>query len=94
MQYVRLWLTALRPISFTASVIPVLVGTAIAAQDEFHAGLFVLALAGSVAIHAGTNLVNDYFDHIKGTDSADSLGPSGVIQRGLLSPRAVLMGGM
>ena len=94
MRYVRLWLTALRPVSFTASVIPVLVGTAIAAQEEFHAGLFVLALVGSVAIHAGTNLVNDYFDHVKGTDSPDSLGPSGVIQRGLLSPRAVLTGGI
>ncbi len=90
----RIWLTALRPISFTASIIPVLVGTAIAAQDEFHPLLFVLALMGSVAIHAGTNLVNDYFDHVKGTDSAESLGPSGVIQRGVLSARAVLAGGI
>ncbi len=90
----RIWLTALRPISFTASIIPVLVGTAIAAQDEFHPLLFVLALIGSVAIHAGTNLVNDYFDHVKGTDSAESLGPSGVIQRGVLSARAVLAGGI
>jgi 1,4-dihydroxy-2-naphthoate octaprenyltransferase len=75
-------------------VIPVLVGTAIAAEQEFHWDLFLLALVGSVAIHAGTNLVNDYFDHVKGTDSADSLGPSGVIQRGLLTPRQVLTGGI
>lgn len=90
----RTWIGALRPVSFTASVIPVLVGTAIAAQDEFHTALFVLALIGSVAIHAGTNLVNDYFDHVKGTDNAESLGQSGVIQRGLLSPRSVLTGGI
>ena len=88
------WFAALRPVSFTASVIPVLVGTAIAAEHEFDALLFVLALAGSIAIHAGTNLVNDYFDHVKGTDSDDSLGPSGVIQRRLLSPRQVLIGGI
>jgi 1,4-dihydroxy-2-naphthoate octaprenyltransferase len=94
MAHVRVWLTALRPVSFTASVIPVLVGTAVAAGDEFHAGLFVLALLGSVAIHAGTNLVNDYFDHIKGTDNEESLGQSGVIQRGLLPARAVLIGGI
>jgi len=36
--------------------------------------LFILALAGSVSIHAGTNLVNDYFDHVKGADNAESLG--------------------
>ena len=44
MKTLRIWFAALRPISFTASVIPVLVGTAIAATDEFHPGLFVLAL--------------------------------------------------
>ena len=91
---IRTWLLALRPVSFTASVIPVLVGTAIAAEDNFRPLLFVLALLGSVAIHAGTNLVNDYFDHVKGTDNAESLGPSGVIQQGVLSPRAVLTGGI
>jgi 1,4-dihydroxy-2-naphthoate octaprenyltransferase len=94
MAHIRVWLAALRPVSFTASIIPVLVGTAVAADREFHAGLFVLALAGSVAIHAGTNLVNDYFDHVKGTDNEESLGQSGVIQRGLLSSRAVLTGGI
>lgn len=94
MQNIRTWLVALRPISFTASVIPVLVGTAIAGEDEFHPLLFVLALLGSIAIHAGTNLVNDYFDHTKGTDNEDSLGQSGVIQRGLLSARSVLLGGL
>ena len=94
MASVRTWLVALRPVSFTASVIPVLVGTAIAAQDVFRPVLFVLALLGSMAIHAGTNLVNDYFDHVKGTDNEESLGQSGVIQRGMLSPRAVLIGGL
>ena len=90
----RTWFAAQRPVSFTASVIPVLVGTAIAAEDEFRPLLFVLALLGSIAIHAGTNLVNDYFDHVKGTDTAESLGPSGVIQRGVLSASAVLAGGV
>jgi 1,4-dihydroxy-2-naphthoate octaprenyltransferase len=94
MHPLRTWLIALRPVSFTASVIPVLVGTAIAAGHEFDAVLFILALLGSVAIHAGTNLVNDYFDHVKGTDNEDSLGQSGVIQRGMLSARAVLVGGI
>jgi len=94
MRIVRTWFAALRPVSFTASIIPVVVGTAIAAQEEFHALLFVLALLGSVAIHAGTNLVNDYFDHVKGTDNMESLGQSGVIQRGMLPARAVLLGGV
>jgi 1,4-dihydroxy-2-naphthoate octaprenyltransferase len=90
----RIWFTALRPISFTAAVIPVLVGTALAADQAFRPGLFVLALAGSMALQGGTNMINDYYDHLLGADTADSLGPSGVIQRGILEPRAVLTGGL
>ncbi len=90
----RIWLLALRPVSLTASVVPVLVGTAVVADEAFRPGLFALALFGSLAFQAGTNLVNDYFDHVQGVDTVESLGPSGVIQRGLLSPRAVLAGGL
>ncbi len=93
MRFLRLWLMALRPVSFTASVIPVLAGTAVVADDAFRPALFVLALLGAMALQGGTNLVNDYFDHQLGTDTAGSLGPSGVIQSGLLTPRAVLTGG-
>jgi 1,4-dihydroxy-2-naphthoate octaprenyltransferase len=94
MHTIRTWLIASRPVSLTASVVPVLVGTAVAAGEAFRPALFALALAGSVAMQVGTNLINDYFDHLKGSDTAESLGPSGVIQRGLLSPRAVLAGGV
>jgi len=93
MQIVRTWLIAVRPVSLTASVVPVLVGTAVAAGEAFRPALFALALAGAVAMQAGTNLINDYFDHVKGSDTAESLGPSGVIQRGLLTPCAVFAGG-
>jgi 1,4-dihydroxy-2-naphthoate octaprenyltransferase len=93
MRMLRIWLMALRPLSFTAAVIPVLAGTAVVAGQNFRPVLFVLALLGSVALQGGTNLVNDYFDHEFGTDNEQSLGPSGVIQRGMLTPRAVLIGG-
>jgi 1,4-dihydroxy-2-naphthoate octaprenyltransferase len=91
---IRLWWRAVRPFSFTASVIPVLVGSLLGFDEQVRVLPFLLALVGSVAIHAGTNLVNDYYDHVKGADGPDSLGPSGVIQRGDLSPRAVLAGGI
>jgi 1,4-dihydroxy-2-naphthoate octaprenyltransferase len=91
---ISVWLLAMRLPSLTAAIVPVLVGTAAAADEEFHAWLFVLALLGSMALQAGTNLINDYYDHQLGTDTESSLGPSGVIQRGLLSPTAVLAGGV
>jgi 1,4-dihydroxy-2-naphthoate octaprenyltransferase len=90
----RLWYRATRPFSLTASIIPVVVGTLVAAGDAFSVVRFVLALFGAVAIQAGTNLVNDYYDHVKGVDSGQILGPAGLIQRNVLTPRAVLLMGI
>lgn len=91
---VRLWWAASRPFSFTASVIPVLVGTLLAAEDQFRWWAALLALVGSVLIHAGTNLINDYYDFRKGADNEESLGPAGFIQRGLLTPKSILTVGI
>ena len=59
----RAWWIALRPFSYPASIVPVLVGTAVAADEVFRPGLFLLAFAGSILIHAGTNLATDFFDY-------------------------------
>lgn len=81
------WWIALRPFSYPASVVPVLVGTAAAVDETFRPLLFLLALAGSVLIHAGTNLSTDFFDFVHGVQPKATLG--GVIQRGLISAGAV-----
>ncbi|HEY6395409.1 MAG TPA: 1,4-dihydroxy-2-naphthoate octaprenyltransferase, partial [Candidatus Binataceae bacterium] len=54
----------------------------------------VLVLLAAIAIQAGTNLINDYYDYQSGADSSESLGPSMVIQRGLLRPGQVWRGGI
>src|SRR5690606_17629407 len=66
-RFVRTWWIATRPLSFTASVTPVVLGGVLAAHDgAWDWRLFALTLAGSVLIHAGTNLINDYYDLKKG----------------------------
>jgi 1,4-dihydroxy-2-naphthoate octaprenyltransferase len=89
----RIWLQAVRVRSFTASAIPILIASALAAVDKaFEPHLFVLMLVAAVSCHAGANLANDYFDHQKGVDTSESLGPSKVIQQGLLAPAEVKRG--
>ena len=93
-RWFTVWWRAVRPFSFTASVTPVLVGSAVAYHDRlFDPMRFAVTLVAAVAIHAATNLVNDYYDHIRGVDTPESIGPSGVIQHGLLPARTVLRGG-
>jgi 1,4-dihydroxy-2-naphthoate octaprenyltransferase len=60
----------------------------------FAPGWAALTLLAALLLQAGTNMVNDYYDHRNGVDSSASLSPSGVIQQGMLSPRAILIGGL
>ena len=90
----RTWFLASRPFSFTAAIVPVVVGTLLAAEDAFSWWKALLAILGSVAFLAGTNFVNDYYDHKKGADGPESLGMAGFIQRGVLEPKSVLIAGI
>lgn len=88
------WVLAARPRTLTAAVVPVAVGTAVAAQaGGVRVGPAFAALLGAVFLQIGTNFANDVFDFEKGADGGDRLGPLRVTQAGLLSPRAV-RGGM
>jgi len=89
---------ASRPKFLTASAAPVLVGTSLgyAVSGTFHPALFTLALLAIMALHAGSNITNDYFDHISGNDWANKnptpfSGGRRFIQQGILSPKATLL---
>jgi 1,4-dihydroxy-2-naphthoate octaprenyltransferase len=84
----RAWWLATRPFSFPASIVPVLVGTAAAAETDFDLLLFVLAFAGGLLIHAGTNLATDFFDFTHGVQPTETLG-GGNLRSGLLKPSDV-----
>lgn len=92
----RLAFRILRAPFFTATLAPVFVGTAVAwAQGHFHLAYFALTLIGAVAIHAGLNVANDYFDHLSGNDEAHPhptpfSGGSRVIQEGIVTARQML----
>ncbi len=87
----NVWLLAIRPRTLPAAVAPVLVGAgAAAASQHFTFGPVVAAFLAALLFQIGANLANDVFDHLKGADTAERLGPTRVTQAGLLAPRAVL----
>ncbi len=78
---------------------PVMAGTAVARlrTGSTDWSTFAAALVGAVLVHAGANLLNEHGDHLSGADASNPAhtllsGGSGVIQEGLLSPRAVAVG--
>jgi 1,4-dihydroxy-2-naphthoate polyprenyltransferase len=94
------WLQASRAWTLGMPFMSVSVGTAAALRNGFFAPWAYLAAAlGAVALQAGANMVNDYYDFVNGTDSADwnapeNFGPGLVIQRGFLKPEQVWWGGI
>ena len=90
----NVWVKTARPFSLTASVSPVLVGTAVAAYDgTFHLLNFLAALCSSLFLQVGANYFNEYFDYRYGLDSPESLGASTVIFRHEMTAAQVLAGG-
>ena len=89
----KAWLLAARPATLGAAIVPVAVGTAVAhAAGGIAVGPALAALFGSICIQIGTNFANDVFDHEKGADTADRLGPPRAAQLGLLSGRQLYTG--
>ncbi len=92
------WIVAIRVPFFTASVAPAVVGVAVAFNEGYAINWWyaALTLVGLVAVHGGTNLANDYFDHVTRDDWLNLTptpfsGGSRVIQDGVLSPRGVFI---
>ena len=76
----------LRPFAYTASVIPVLAGGALAAvAGQFNGLPFVAALLGAVLLHSGTNVINEIYDVRQGIDSITSPRASHAIVKGRVS---------
>ena len=84
----RAWFEILRPFSFTASVVPVAAGGALAAVDgRFTWPLFLVVLVASVLLHVGTNVINEIYDVRRGVDAITSPRASHAILAGRLTER-------
>ena len=86
-EFISITYMAVRPKTLSVTVSPVMMGTIMAFSSS--KGHFITAIAcflSALLIQIGTNLSNDYFDFLKGSDTQDRLGPTRVTQAGLVSP--------
>jgi 1,4-dihydroxy-2-naphthoate octaprenyltransferase len=93
------WMVIMRLPFLTATIVPILLGSAVAKSAGFPIswGWLGITILGGCLLHIGTNTSNDYFDHISGTDEANYnymvpfSGGSRSIQMGLISAKGMLM---
>ncbi|MST32236.1 1,4-dihydroxy-2-naphthoate polyprenyltransferase [Acidimicrobiaceae bacterium USS-CC1] len=83
------WVLGARLRTLPASVVPVAVGTGVAAAGGHVVGWRAgLAAVVALALQVGTNYANDYSDGVRGTDEV-RVGPTRLVASGLASPGAV-----
>ena len=83
---IKAWIQASRPPFFIATLIPIIIGWLMARIYGWQVGRFLLVLVACFVVHFVTNIANDYFDYIQGTDSGESIGGSRVIQQDKITP--------
>lgn len=102
MSKLKFWLEELRLPFMTATIPPAILGSFVAWKMTGEIDILLLALTAVALflVHAGTNVVNDYFDHASGCDEMNVRfvrpfgGGSRLIQKGLLSPKEVYFGAL
>jgi 1,4-dihydroxy-2-naphthoate octaprenyltransferase len=93
---------ATRPMFLPASVLPVILGTAVGAAlaGGFDGVAFALALAAIALVHGAANVLNDVYDDLNGTDPANDgrvhpfTGGSRFIQNEVLSRQQMFAWGL
>ncbi|WP_025289792.1 1,4-dihydroxy-2-naphthoate polyprenyltransferase [Bibersteinia trehalosi] len=81
-----IWFSTARPKTLPLALASILVGSALA----YWAGHFdwmttLLALLTTTLLQILSNFANDYGDHIKGSDTAERIGPKRAIQHGAIN---------
>lgn len=86
------WIDAARPKTLGAAIAPVLVGTVIGWRfgGQWHPWLAACTLLSCIALQVATNWFNDAIDFVKGSDTAERLGPRRITASGVVTARQVL----
>lgn len=84
------WVMSARPRTLSAAAAPVMIGSALAwSQGGFQWVPALLCLGFALLVQIATNYANDYFDGVKGTDTAERIGPVRAVAAGLVTPEAM-----
>lgn len=86
------WIDAARPKTLGAAIAPVLVGTVIGWRfgGQWHPWLAACTLLSCIALQIATNWFNDAIDFVKGSDTAERLGPRRITASGVVTAKQVL----
>lgn len=88
------YLLALRPLSYSQSVFPAILGCCVAYTDvlDVSVSTVLLTLLVVISVHSAGNLVNTYEDYMRGIDSSDTADDRTLVDRRLSAETVQYMG--
>lgn len=90
---IKYWFLACRPKTLTGAAVPVMIACACAYADgSLKQDIAILCLLFAFGMQICSNLINDLFDYLKGSDREDRLGPQRACSQGWITPKAMKAG--
>lgn len=81
-----IWFTTARPKTLPLALASIVVGSALAHwAGKFDFITTLLAFITTILLQVLSNFANDYGDHVKGSDTAERIGPLRAIQHGMIT---------
>lgn len=85
MSKILIWLKITRPQTLFASVCPVLVGLII--TPDITTSYAIVTLLCAVSLQVLSNLINDYYDYVRGSDKKGRIGFSRALAEGIVNEK-------
>lgn len=89
---ILLWLRIIRPQTLFASLVPVLVAGVVVSETAYTFNSITLCVTAfcALSLQILSNLINDYYDYLRGTDKAGRKGFKRALAEGEVTPKAML----
>lgn len=89
---ILLWLRIIRPQTLFASLVPVLVAGVVVSETAYTINSITLCVTAfcALSLQILSNLINDYYDYLRGTDKAGRKGFKRALAEGEVTPKAML----
>ncbi len=102
-EWLHIWWDGLRLHYLVFPLMPLLLGSVLAWTQtisarhllgQFHLTHFFATLVLVILLQCGANLINDYYDYLRGIDKTNTFGVGGLIQQGIVRPVTLLNSGL
>ena len=89
----KMWLETARPKTLPLALASIITGSALAGfVGEFNWAITLLSILTALLLQVVSNFANDYGDHLKGSDTAERIGPLRGIQHGIITAKQLKNG--